>query len=122
MGLVKAAVCHEFGAPLSIEEVELRAPAKGEVEVKLDACAICFSDISYIDGGWGGTLPAVYGHEAVGRISALGDGVAGYSEGDTVLVTLIRSCGHCQPCATGIPTQCATGYDRNAGWRVGAWP
>lgn len=115
MALVKAAVCHEFGAPLSIEEVELRAPIKGEVEVKLDACAICFSDISYLDGGWGGTLPAVYGHEAAGRIVALGEGVEGYAEGDTVLVTLIRACGHCQPCATGVPTQCGTPYDRNAG-------
>ncbi len=115
MARVKAAVCHEFGAPLSIEEVELRAPIKGEVEVKLDACAICFSDISFMDGGWGSTLPAVFGHEAVGKIVALGDGVEGYAHGDTVLVTLIRACGHCRPCATGAPTQCATGYDRDTG-------
>ncbi|WP_298260291.1 zinc-binding dehydrogenase [uncultured Litoreibacter sp.] len=115
MTKIKAAVCHEFGAPLSIENVELRAPQAGEVEVDLEACAICFSDISFIDGGWGGDLPAVYGHEAAGRVSALGAGVTGLSIGDAVLVTLIRSCATCTPCASGVPTQCATPYDRMAG-------
>ncbi len=51
---IRAAICHEFGQPLRIETVHLRAPGPGEVEVSLDACAICFSDISYLDGGWGG--------------------------------------------------------------------
>ncbi len=115
MKKIKAAVCTEFGAPLSIETVSLRAPSRGEVEVKLEACAICHSDISYLDGGWGGNLPAVYGHEAAGRITALGDGVTDYALGDAVIVTLIRSCGTCAPCATGNPVQCGTGYDRMAG-------
>ena len=77
MTRIKAAVAHAFGQPLSIEEVELAQPKSGEVEVTLDACAICHSDITYLDGGWGGSLPAVYGHEAAGRISRLGDGVTG---------------------------------------------
>ncbi|WP_347312123.1 zinc-binding dehydrogenase [Defluviimonas sp. SAOS-178_SWC] len=105
---IRAAVCHEFGQPLCIETVHLRAPGPGEVEVTLDACAICFSDISYIDGGWGGTLPAVYGHEASGHVSATGSGVTGYAIGDPVLVTLIRSCGQCPTCAAGRPVLCAT--------------
>jgi Zn-dependent alcohol dehydrogenase len=112
---IKAAVCHVFGQPLTIEDVDLRAPGPGEVEVTLDACAICFSDISFIDGGWGGTLPAVYGHEAAGRVSAVGPDIAGYGPGDTVLVTLIRSCGTCPTCATGHPTRCETPYDRDTG-------
>lgn len=115
MPKVRAAVCHAFKAPLTIEEVDLRAPGSGEVEVTLDACAICFSDISFIDGGWGGTLPAVYGHEAAGRISALGAGVGGYRTGDTVIVTLIRSCGTCPSCGTGHPARCETPYDRDHG-------
>ena len=64
MTRIKAAVAHAFGQPLSIEEVELAQPKSGEVEVTLDACAICHSDITYLDGGCGGSLPAVYGHEA----------------------------------------------------------
>ena len=115
MTLIKAAVAHAFGQPLSIEEVELAHPKPGEVEVTLDACAICHSDITYLDGGWGGSLPAVYGHEAAGRISALGDGVIGLKAGDAVVVTLIRSCGNCASCCTGRPTGCETAYDGDKG-------
>jgi len=106
MSQIRAAVAHTFGHPLSIEDVILRAPEMGEVEVTLEACAICHSDIAFIDGGWGGTLPAVYGHEAAGRISALGEGVQGYAVGDPVLVTLVRSCGACAPCSGGSPVSC----------------
>ena len=105
MTKIRAAICHEFGQPLVIETVDLRAPGPGEVEVTIDACAICFSDISYMDGGWGGDLPAVYGHEAAGRVTAAGDG-SRYTAGDKVLVTLIRSCGTCPTCASGRPVLC----------------
>ena len=50
MPRIKAAVCHAFGQPLTIEEVELRTPADREVEVTLGAVAICHSDISFADG------------------------------------------------------------------------
>ncbi len=115
MPRIKAAVCHAFGAPLTIEEVELRAPLAGEVEVTLGAVAICHSDISYADGGWGGSLPAVYGHEAAGRISAVGAGVRGLAPGDSVVVTLIRACGTCASCAAGKPVFCETAYDGDHG-------
>ncbi|MEM9796032.1 MAG: alcohol dehydrogenase catalytic domain-containing protein [Pseudomonadota bacterium] len=111
MRRVKAAVCRSFGAPLVVEEIGLPAPDAGEVEVDIEACAICHSDITFMEGGWGGTLPAVYGHEAVGRVSALGSGVTGLTIGSRVLVTLIRSCGTCPNCAGGQPTQCATPGD-----------
>ncbi|MGY3439166.1 MULTISPECIES: zinc-binding dehydrogenase [unclassified Marinovum] len=111
MPTIKAAVLREFGAPLEIEEITLRAPEAGEIEVTLEAVAICHSDISFADGSWGGTLPAVYGHEAAGRISALGAGVSGLSEGDFVVVTLIKPCGTCPNCGTGKPTICDTPND-----------
>ena len=114
MTTIKAAVCHAFGAPLTIEDVELRAPRGGEIEVKLDAVAICHSDISFADGAWGGSLPAVYGHEAAGRVTAVGDGVS-VPVGASVVVTLIRACGTCPNCATGKPTICETPYDGDHG-------
>lgn len=110
MPTIKAAVCHSFGAPLKIETVTLAAPDMGEVEVTLKACAICHSDISYIDGAWGGTLPAVYGHEAAGHITAIGSGVRGVAMGDPVVVTLIRACGTCPSCAGGKPVACETSH------------
>ena len=115
MTTIKAAVCHAFGEPLVVEDVHLRAPEAGEIEVTLDAVAICHSDISYAEGAWGGSLPAVYGHEAAGRITGVGQGVTGLAEGDPVVVTLIRACGQCPSCGAGKPTICETPYDGDHG-------
>jgi len=102
----RAAVCREFGQKLSIEDIELADPGPGEVRVKMKACAICHSDIFYVDGAWGGDLPAVYGHEAAGIIDAVGAGVHRVKPGDHVIATLIRNCGFCASCAGGSPVFC----------------
>ena len=107
---MKAAVCYEFGQPLLVEEVVLDPPQAGEVMVKLAACAICHSDIHAMEGAWGGTLPAVYGHEAAGVVTAVGVGVTLTQPGDHVVVTLIRSCGHCYFCVQGQSHLCETQF------------
>ena len=101
-----AAICHRFGAPLSVERVHLEAPAAGEVSVRVRACGVCHSDIAYMDGLWGGELPAVYGHEVAGVVAGVGPGVEGITPGDHVAVTLVRTCGSCFYCRRGEPTQC----------------
>lgn len=107
-----AAVCRATGQPLTLEEVVLRPPGPGEVQVAVQSVAICHSDIGYLDGIWASQRPAVYGHEAAGRITALGAGVVGLAPGDAVVVTMIRSCGQCRPCRTGKPFLCAAPHDR----------
>jgi Zn-dependent alcohol dehydrogenase len=107
---VKAAVCSAFGAPLAIEDLDLRLPGSGEVHVQLDACAICHSDITYMDGDWGGELPTVYGHEAAGIVKGIGEGVKGLRCGASVLVTLLRSCGNCFFCQQHQESLCETRY------------
>ena len=111
---MKAAVCREFGKPLVIEEVSLADAGPGEVKVKLAATAICHSDISYADGAWGGDLPAVYGHECAGVVESVGLGVTTVKPGDAVVVTLIRSCGHCHGCVRGMPVTCSTQFPLDA--------
>jgi len=103
---LKAAVCREFGKPLVIEEVVLAAPAREEVRVKLGASAICHSDIIFLDGGWGGSLPAILGHEAAGTVVATGNAVSDIRAGDRVVVTLIRHCGYCHYCEQGNDVMC----------------
>jgi Zn-dependent alcohol dehydrogenase len=103
---IRAAVCRTFGAPLGIEDVELSDPCPGEARVKIAACAICHSDIFFLDGAWGGELPAVYGHEAAGIIDSVGQGVTRLKPGDPVIATLIRSCGACPLCSEGAPVLC----------------
>lgn len=107
---MKAAICYQFGQPLVVEEVELAPPQTGEVEVKLAACAICHSDILYMDGAWGGKLPAIYGHEAAGIVTKTGPGVKTVQVGNHVVVSLIRSCGRCVYCRQGQPFLCRAAF------------
>ena len=76
MTVIKAAVLRSFGEPLVIEDLTLRSPEASEVRVEIDAVAICHSDITFFDGDWGGDLPAVYGHEAAGRVVEIGSDVS----------------------------------------------
>ena len=111
---MKAAVCREFGAPLVIEELHLADPGPGEVKVRMVATAICHSDITYAEGGWGGQLPAVYGHEGAGIVAEVGPGVHSVKVGDAVVVTLIRSCGRCHGCTIGMPVTCDATFPLDA--------
>ena len=108
MGTIRAAVCHAHGAALSLEEVQLAAPGPGEVRVRMEAVAICASDIAYAEGGWGGTLPAVFGHEGVGRVVEAGAETR-LAPGTRVLVTLLRACHACASCSAGRPAYCEDG-------------
>ncbi len=108
---MKAAVCRTFGQPLTIETVKIEAPGADQIAVKTAACAICHSDIAFAQGKWGGTLPAVFGHEAAGHVTAIGSGVKDVAVGDRVLVTLIHACGTCPACAGGQPTSCDRAWD-----------
>ena len=110
---IRAAVSREFGQPLHIEELNLRAPGEGEVRVKVAAVAICHSDIFYMDGDWGGHLPAVFGHEAAGVVAEVGDAADDLAIGDRVVVTLVRSCGTCHQCARGNEVACSTKFPLN---------
>ena len=107
---MKAAVCREFGQPLVIEDVSLATASAGEVKVRIDACAVCHSDIIYADGGWGGSLPMVVGHEASGTVTEVGEGVNDVQPGNFVVVTLIRHCGDCRYCDRGDEVICDTTF------------
>lgn len=103
---MRAAVCHAFGEPLVIEEIGLAEPGPGEVRISVHACGVCHSDIFFMDGAWGGVLPAVYGHEAAGIVKAIGPGVTSVKIGQPVVATLIRSCGTCHSCTHGHEVSC----------------
>jgi len=105
---MRAAVCHRFGAPFAIEEVQLAGPGPEEVRVRVVACAICHSDVTAADGGWGGDLPMVLGHEAAGVVEAVGSEVSDLKKGDRVVVTLVRHCGEYTWCTSGFYGSCET--------------
>ena len=81
-----AAVVHEFGAPLRIDEVPIPMPAAGQVRVLVMANGVCHTDLHAADGDWPvkPSPPFIPGHEGVGIIERVGAGVTRVQEGDRV--------------------------------------
>jgi propanol-preferring alcohol dehydrogenase len=120
---MKAAVVHQFGKPLSIEQVPVPTPGPGQVLVKLVASGVCHTDLHAAQGDWPvkPKLPFIPGHEGAGYVAALGPGVTTLKEGDRVGVPWLHSaCGACEHCITGWETLCGsqqnTGYSVNGGF------
>ena len=120
---MKAAVVHEFGKPLVIEEVPVPEVAAGRVLVKVVASGVCHTDLHAADGDWPvkPTLPFIPGHEGVGYAAEVGRGVTTVKEGDRIGVPWLHTaCGHCEHCITGWETLCdsqqMTGYTVNGGY------
>lgn len=103
---MKAAVCYAFGEPLRVEEVQIDPPQRGEVKIRMAATAICHSDIHYIHGERDAVPPLVVGHEGAGTVVEVGPGVTSVRPGDRVVLSLLRSCGHCFFCRRGEPYHC----------------
>ena len=119
MAQMKAAVVHEFGKPLKIEEVPIPTPGRGEVLIKLVANGVCHTDLHAAQGDWPAkpTPPFIPGHEGAGVVAALGPGVTGLKEGDPVgLAWLHDSCGECEYCRTGWDALCLAQH--NSGYSV----
>ncbi len=120
---MKAAVVHEFGKPLQIEEMPVRRPKGHEVLVKIMASGVCHTDLHAAEGDWPvkPKLPLVPGHEGVGYVAALGPEVKHLKEGDAEGVPwLYTACGFCEHCITGWETLCEsqlnTGYGVDGGY------
>jgi S-(hydroxymethyl)glutathione dehydrogenase / alcohol dehydrogenase len=106
---VRAAVLHEAGTPLVIEEVELDPPGPGEVLVRVAAAGVCHSDLHLAEGHLGdGRRPIVPGHEGAGLVEAVGPAVADLAPGDPVAFCFVPSCGSCRACAAGRVNLCET--------------
>jgi len=92
---------------LEIAELPEPAPGPGEVLVRVAACGICGSDVHGYDGSSGRRIPPiVMGHEAAGRIAAVGSGVKGFAAGDRVTFDSTIYCGACGPCRRGEVNLC----------------
>jgi propanol-preferring alcohol dehydrogenase len=120
---VKAAVVHSFTTPLTIEEVPVPQPGPGEVLVRIETSGLCHTDIHAAHGDWPvkPNPPFIPGHEGVGIVERLGEGVTEVVVGDRVaLPWLGYACGACEYCTTGWETLCEkqrnTGYSIDGGY------
>jgi NDMA-dependent alcohol dehydrogenase len=105
----KAAVVHEPGKPIEIEELDLDGPRDGEVLIRYLYAGLCHSDLHIVLGDLPGRLPMVLGHEGAGIVEAVGAGVTRVAPGDHVVCSFIPACGVCRYCATGRQSICDLG-------------
>ncbi|HEX2913448.1 MAG TPA: alcohol dehydrogenase AdhP [Chloroflexia bacterium] len=120
---MKAAVVHQFKAPLQIEEMPKPEAGLGQIIVKIEASGLCHTDIHAAHGDWPvkPNLPFIPGHEGVGIVESIGPGVTNIKEGDRVAIPWLGyTCGECEYCNTGWETLCEkqlnTGYSIDGGY------
>ena len=104
------------------EERPIPSPGPGEIRIRVEACGVCRTDLHVIEGDLPKSVPGIIpGHEAVGRVDSLGEGVTEFKTGQRVgAAWLYRSCGICRYCTRGDENLCVsplfTGYDRPGGF------
>jgi alcohol dehydrogenase, propanol-preferring len=119
---MRAMVLHAIGRPLTAETRPDPIPGRGEIRVRVEACAVCRTDLHVVDGDLQNVrLPLVPGHEIVGIVDALGDEVASPTLGMRVGIPWLgHTCGHCPYCTAGNENLCDapifTGYTRDGGF------
>src|ERR1700737_761526 len=109
---------------LELTEKPVIDPPEGHVRIRVEACGVCHSDSATVEGTLPIEWPRVPGHEAVGRIDAIGEGVQGWKMGQRVGVGFLGgSCGYCEYCRDGDLVNCTnqafTGVQHDGGYAEG---
>jgi alcohol dehydrogenase len=123
MAKMRAMVVKKAGGPLQAEERDIPAPGPQEVRIRVQACGVCHSDSVTVGGLFPGIpYPLIPGHEVIGLIDAIGEGVQGWSVGARVGVGWFGgSCGYCRRCRRDTAFACenvheTTGVSRDGGY------
>lgn len=110
-----AVVTHDH--KVSVEDKEVRDLKPGEALVQTEYCGVCHTDLHVKNADFGDVTGVTLGHEGIGRVIKVGEGVESLKEGDRVSIAwMFESCGHCEYCTTGRETLCRD--VKNAGYTV----
>jgi S-(hydroxymethyl)glutathione dehydrogenase/alcohol dehydrogenase len=110
---MRAAVLIEPGRPVVVEDIPVPVPKRGEVQIRVEACGVCHTDLHVMKGDVAFPTPAVLGHEVAGEVVEVGDDVLGLSPGDKVVTSFIMPCGTCRFCVAGRDDVCETFFAMN---------
>jgi alcohol dehydrogenase len=99
--------------PLSLSELELSGPGPTEVLVRIEAAGVCHSDLSVVDGHRVRPVPMLLGHEAAGRVEAVGSAVDDLEVGRRVVMAFLPRCEDCAGCRTDGRLPCERGSASN---------
>jgi S-(hydroxymethyl)mycothiol dehydrogenase len=103
---VRGVISRRARTPIEVVEIVIPDPGPGDVVVDLIACGVCHTDLTYRDGGINDSYPFLLGHEAAGRVEAVGSGVTSVAPGDFVVLNWRAVCGQCRACRRGRPWYC----------------
>jgi len=108
---IRAYAAQSASSPLSPFAIERREPTSADVEIEILHCGVCHSDLHFARNEWGMTqFPVVPGHEIVGRVTRIGDGVTRFRVGDLAGVgCMVDSCRSCASCTSGSEQFCLDG-------------
>ncbi|RDI54072.1 S-(hydroxymethyl)mycothiol dehydrogenase [Nocardia mexicana] len=103
---VRGVVARSEGAPVEIVDIVIPDPGPHDVVVRVLACGVCHTDLTYREGGINDEFPFLLGHEAAGVVETVGDAVTHVQSGDHVLLNWRAVCGACRACKRGKPWYC----------------
>lgn len=106
---MRAAIAEAPGQPVVVRDVEVPTPGPGEILLHVKACGVCYTDLRIIDVMGGPLMPLTPGHEPVGVVAALGEGVMNVEVGDRVGAHALFTCGTCAYCLEGQEEACVRG-------------
>ncbi|KIZ43328.1 MULTISPECIES: zinc-dependent alcohol dehydrogenase family protein [Rhodopseudomonas] len=119
---MQAMVLEAPGTPLRLRQRDDPRPGEGQIRVKVSACGVCRTDLHVLDGELPAIpYPIIPGHEIVGRVDLIGEGVTDHRVGDRVGIPWLgHTCGSCRYCRAGMENLCDaplfTGYTRDGGF------
>jgi S-(hydroxymethyl)mycothiol dehydrogenase len=103
---VRGVIARSAGAPVELATVLVPDPGPGEALVRVQACGVCHTDLHYREGAINDEFPFLLGHEAAGKVEAVGPDVTNLAPGDYVVLAWRAPCGQCRSCRRGRPWYC----------------
>jgi S-(hydroxymethyl)mycothiol dehydrogenase len=103
---VRGVIARTKAAPVELATVLVPDPGPGEALVRVQACGVCHTDLHYREGAINDEFPFLLGHEAAGKVEAVGPDVTDLAPGDFVVLAWRAPCGQCRSCRRGRPWYC----------------
>lgn len=109
--IVRGVIARTAGAPVELADITIPDPGPRDVVVRVLACGVCHTDLTYREGGINDEFPFLLGHEAAGIVDRIGDSVTEVEVGDFVVLNWRAVCGRCRACRRGRPWYCFDTYN-----------
>ncbi|OBF34919.1 S-(hydroxymethyl)mycothiol dehydrogenase [Mycobacterium sp. ACS1612] len=111
---VQGVIARSKGAPVELVDIVIPDPGPNDVVVRIQACGVCHTDLTYREGGINDEFPFLLGHEAAGVVESTGSAVTHVEVGDFVVLNWRAVCGNCRACKRGRPWYCFDTFNASA--------